>query len=148
MFDPQRHDGIHVAGIAEQGRGDNGTRARTDFRFDRLGRDVEGVGVDVGEYRYRGLIQDRRNRTHVSDRCGDDLITGLRVDGRDRGMHSRRAGAHRLGELSAELRRSRFLELLDDRAEGAVERSRIHHLLQQAHFFVVERAAAGVPFGR
>ena len=72
--------------------------------------------VDVGEDRNRALIEDRRQRPHVGDRRGDDLVARLRVDRRDRAVHGRRARRAGIRVLDAErARRIPFSNVLTNR---------------------------------
>ena len=120
----QLEDGTHAARVAEQVRDDDRPGTRGDPGSDRLGGDVVGQRVDVGEHGDRGLVDDRRQRSDVGDRSRDDLVTGLRIDAGDRrvdGRGARRGGAT---ESDAVERGEPGFELLHGAALGAVQRPR------------------------
>ncbi len=69
-------------------------------RADRAASTVAAVtmpvdGVDVREARDRTLGEDRRERAHVGDRSRHDLVTGLGIQRRDRGVDRRAPRAAR-----------------------------------------------------
>ena len=88
-------------GIAEEVGDDDRLGAVAEAGLDGLRRHVAGDRVDVGEDRDGALVEDRGQGAHVGDRRRDDLVAGLRVDGRDRGVDRRRAGGAGVGVLDA-----------------------------------------------
>src|SRR5262249_27978765 len=123
--------------------GDDGAGAPGDAGRDGLRRDVQAHGVDVGEHGDRLLVENGRDRTHVGDRGGDDLVTGLRVDGGDRGVAGGRPRAGGAGVRYAIASGERLLL----RALGAVERPRVDHLAEQGELIFAEVAASTIGVG-
>ena len=94
---PSRQSGDfrHLARITEEVCDHHGLRPGAEAGRDSVGGDIAGARVDIGEHRNRALIEDGRDRTHVGDRAGDNLIARLRVERghcRVDGCRSRRAG--------------------------------------------------------
>ena len=82
----------HLTGVAEKMHGDDGARPGSDLGFDV--RRVQRVGiVNVGENRHAVMQQSADDAAPRCPRRDDDLISRVRIDGADTGVHGRRAGS-------------------------------------------------------
>ena len=113
-------------------------RALAQPRGDRVRRDIARAGIDVGEHRDGALVEDRRQRAHVGDGGGNDLVAGFGVEGRDGGMNGR--GAGRAGARRARSQHARkFLgEELDHSAFRGRERAALDHLLEERELLLAK----------
>ena len=111
---------------------------------DRVGGDVAGARVDVGEHRDRALVEDRRQRAHVGDRGGDDLVARLGVEGRDAAWMAAvpEEQASRGGRRASSA--NSCCEVVDHPTLGGRERSALEDLSKKSQFFVAETSARGV----
>src|SRR5262249_35309816 len=138
----------HVARVPEEMGRDDRPRPRRNTRRDALGRHVETHRIHVGEDRDGLLVEDGGDGTHVGDRRGDDLVTGLgidRGDGRVDGSGPR-CNCTRVGDPIA--RRKGRLERLYLGALRAVEGARLDHLTKQCELLGTEVPAASVRIRR
>ena len=119
----QRHDAAHLAGVSEEMGHHDHAGPVAETVADRLGGHIAGAGINVGKDRDGALVEDWRERTHVGDRGGDDLVPGLRIDRRDSRVQGRRAGAAGMGVAHPMQLRGAGLELLHEAALGARERA-------------------------
>src|SRR5262249_8692862 len=74
------HDRRDIARISKQVSDDHGASSPADGPRDRFWRDVAGIRINIGKDRNRALIKYGRERSHIRDGRGDDLIARLRVD--------------------------------------------------------------------
>ena len=98
---------------------------------DRVGGDVTRAGIDVGEHRDGALVEDRRQRAHVGDGSGNDLVARLGIEGRHGGMNRRRAGRAGARMARPEYARKLLGQELDHSAFCGSERSALDHLLEK-----------------
>ena len=124
-------DRVELARVAEQVRHDDRGGAIREPAAIGRGGDVAGARVDVGEDRDRALVEDRRERTHVGDRRGDDLVAGLRVDRRRSRRGPRRCPtSRRPPSRTPSSAANRLLELGDLRSLRARQRAAADHVGQ------------------
>ena len=143
----QLHDLAHSARVAEQVRDHDRLGARAEGGFDRVGGDVVGERIDVGEHGDRRLVEDGREGAHVGDRGGDDLVARLGIDRRDRRVERGRAVRAGVGVLDAHVGGEVLLEPFDELPLGAGERAAFDRGGEREHFVVAQLAAGGVLVG-
>ena len=76
-----REDRLHGGHLAEQVYHDEAPGPGRDGGFDRLGRHVERIGVDVGKPRRAARVVDRAGGGEEGEGRRDDFIAGLQVHG-------------------------------------------------------------------
>ena len=77
----QLHNGFHLTRVPEQVRDDDGFGFVCDAIFNCRRSHVAGFRIDIAENRNGSLVDNRRQRSHISDRRCDDLIARFRIDG-------------------------------------------------------------------
>ena len=137
-------DANNVARVAEEMCRNDCAGASREACGHRLGRDVQTRGIDVGEDGDRLLVENRRDGSHIGDRCRDDLIAWFGIDGGDGGVDRRRArrdGA-RVGDTVAV--GEGLLEGFHLGALRAVERAGLDDLAQECKLLGAEIATGPV----
>jgi hypothetical protein len=138
------HDFVHLARIAKQMRNHDSASALAECRFDGFGGDVPCSRIDLGKCGNRALVQNRRKRTHVGDRAGDDLVSGLRVNGCNRGVDRGSPGRACVRVLNTKLFGKLVLKLFDESALGTIEDATRNDLAQIGEFGIAQVPAGGV----
>ncbi|MNV97516.1 hypothetical protein D3C71_1926450 [compost metagenome] len=76
MLAGDRHNGVHVAGIAGQMDDDDGLRPFGNARFERCRVKIVRIGQNIRKYGNRILIQNADDGPLIGDGAGDYLISG------------------------------------------------------------------------
>ena len=92
-----RHDRIHISHLRRQVDHDDRFGRRGDRRFDRLGVDATGVGINIDNHR-DAAGGDRRSGGGRKGISGyDHLVTPANISGTQRNLHCHRTIHHRHG---------------------------------------------------
>ena len=77
---PRRvHDHLDRRHLAEQVDWNDCLSRRFDRRCNGLSRDVERVGIDIGEHDFRANVVRRSRRGKKRERCGQDFVASTNI---------------------------------------------------------------------